>query len=110
MVGSPSNVAESSIGLLDRGFGFGRRRLRGFERRRRRASVWRRMKVIEFLKFLSLGIHKFTLRLIFHQVDFDFQFRLGLEILHMLVFYANRFKGLNKSKVTLFVTEVSSKG
>ena len=62
------------------------------------------------LEHLALGIHKFTLRLIFHQVDLDFQFRLGFEILPMLVFYANLFKGLNKGKVTLLVTEVSSKG
>ena len=63
------------------------------------------MKVIRFL-----GIHKFTLRFIFHQVDFGFQFRLEFEILSMLVFYVNRSKGLNKGNVTLLVTDVSSKG
>ena len=68
------------------------------------------MKVIGFLEFLSLETHKFTLRLIFHQVDFDFQFRLGFEIFPMLFFYENCFKGLNKGKFTLLVTEVSNKG
>jgi len=69
----------------------------------------KKMKVIGFLEFLALEIHKFTLRLIFHQVDFGFQFGLGFEILPMLVFYVNHFKCLNKSKITLFVTEDSSK-
>ena len=68
------------------------------------------MKVIGFLEFLALGVQNFTLRLIFHQVDFGFQFRLGFEILPMLVFYANHFKGLNKDKVIFLVTEVSRKG
>ena len=68
------------------------------------------MKVIGFLELLSLGIHKFTLRLIFYQVDFGFHSKLGFEIFPMLVLCANRFKGLNKSKVTLLVTEVSRKG
>jgi len=67
------------------------------------------MKVIGFLEFRALGIHKFTLRLILNQVYFGFQFRLWFEILPMLVFYANGFKGLNKGNVTLLVTEVSSK-
>ena len=48
------------------------------------------MKVIGFLEFFALRIHKFMLRLILDQVDFVFQFRLGFEILSMLVFYANR--------------------
>jgi len=38
----------------------------------RRVCMRRKMKVVELLEFLTFGIHKFTLRLIFHQVDFDF--------------------------------------
>ena len=68
------------------------------------------MQVIGFLEFLTLRIHKFMLRLIFHQIDFAFQFRLGFEILPILIFYANRFKGLNKGKTILLMTEVASKG
>jgi len=67
------------------------------------------MKVIGFLEFLTLGIYKFTFRLIFHQVDFGFQFRLGFEILPILVFNVNLFKGLNKGKITLLMTEISNK-
>ena len=59
------------------------------------------MKMIGFLEFLSLGIRKFSLRLILHQVDFGFQFRLEFATLPMLILYANHFKGLNKSNVTL---------
>ena len=65
--------------------------------------------MIGFLEFLALGIPKFTLKFILHQVDFGFQFRLGFEILPMLISYANRFKGLNKDKFTLLVMQVSSK-
>ena len=68
------------------------------------------MKLIGFLEFFALRIHKFALRIILHQVDFGFQFRLEFEILPMLVFYTNRFKGLNKYKVTLLVTKVSGRG
>ena len=108
MIGSPADVAESFISLLDKSYGFKEERLRRFEERR--VGMSRRMKVIGFLEFLALGIHEFTFRLIFHQVNFGFQFRVGFEISHMLIIYANCFKNLNKSKVTLLVTEVSRKG
>ena len=58
------------------------------------------MKVIGFLELLALGIHKFALSLIFLQINFGFLFRLGFEILPMLIFYVNWFKGLNKGNIT----------
>ena len=65
--------------------------------------------MIEFLEFLTLGILEFAIKLIVHQVHFSFQFRFKFENFPMLVFYANHFKSLNKSKVTLLVTEISNK-
>ena len=102
MISSPTAVEKSSIGLLPRGFRFEGGRLQRFERRK--VCMRRIMKVIGFFEFLTLRIHKFTLKIFFYLVDFCFQFRLGFENFPMLVFYTNRFKGLNKSKVTLLVT------
>ena len=70
VISSPADVAKSSIGLLARDVGFEGERLKIFERKR--VCMKRRMKVIGFLELLTLGFHKFALRLIFHQVNFDF--------------------------------------
>ena len=62
MIGSLANIVESFIGLLIRDFGLEGGRLQRFEGGR--VSMRRKMKVIVFLEFLTLGIHEFRLRFI----------------------------------------------
>ena len=61
MICSSADVAESSISLLAKCFGFEGGRLRRFERRR--VCMGRIMKMIVFFELLALRIHKFALGL-----------------------------------------------
>jgi len=65
VISSPTDIAEFSIDLLARDFFY----LKG-ERLRR----FKGRGVTGFFEFLALGIHKFALRFILHQVHFNFHF------------------------------------
>jgi len=77
VIRSSTDVAESSISLLTKDFGFEGGRLRRFERRE--VCMGRRMKMIRLFELLALEIHKFALRFILHQVHFNFFSDLILE-------------------------------
>jgi len=99
---SPADMAEYFISLLAREFGFEGGRLQRYERKR--VCMRRRMKVIGFSEFLTLEIHKFTHYLLLRWLW------LLVQTWVWRFAYANHLKGLNKCKITLLVTEVSSKG
>jgi len=77
VIGSLTDVVESSINFLARDFGFERRRLRSFKRRR--VCMRRQMKVIGFLEFLALRFINLRLGLFFTKLTLAFSSDLGLK-------------------------------
>jgi len=81
VIGSFTDMKKLSIELIVRGFKF----------------KGERMGVMGFLNFFPLGIHVFTLRLIFYQVHFGLHFKFGFGVDTMLIFNTNHLKSLDQS-------------